>query len=152
MSDSVTTSQLFPPVGNNSSVVVVHLTNKSDGTGESAVKKVDITTLKNYSGSQPVGLRIAQCRWAIQSFTDVQLLWDRTAGSNLAMILSTSGYEDFRGISEGGGPGGVQDFVKLGGLPDPSEGNADNKGSILLTTDGAVNGGSYDITLWLTSV
>lgn len=147
MADTVTSITLIDAP----TVIVVHFTNKSDGTGESAVKKVDIAAInKNYFNVKPAGLRIEQARWAIQGFTDVQILWDRTAQSYQAMILTGSGYEDFRGlVDKASGVGGVGDYAKIGGLADPSEGNADGKGSILITTDGATNGASYDITLWL---
>ncbi|HEX7828647.1 MAG TPA: hypothetical protein VF787_03290 [Thermoanaerobaculia bacterium] len=150
MADTVTTTQIFPPTGGKASTVVVHLTGNSDGTGESGIKKVDIATILNYFGIQPSGLRIEQVRWAIQGYSFIQLGWDRTAAQNVAMLLSGSGYEDFRGmVSKASGVGGTQDNIKLGGKPDPSAGNADNKGSILLTSNGAISGATYDITLWL---
>lgn len=153
MADTVTTIQLWPPSAspaNASAVVVVHLTNVSDGTGETGVKKVDIAAILNYFGVKPNQLAIEQCRWAIQGMTSVKIGWDRTAAQNTAMLLSGSGYEDFRGmVSKANGVGGAQDFVKLTGLQDPSAGNADGKGSILLTTTGAAANGTYDITLWL---
>ena len=151
MADAVTSITLYPPDLNlRVSVVVVHLTNISDGTGESAVKKVDIATLQNYFGVKPNQLSIEQVRWAMQGITSVKLGWDRTAAQNTAMVLASAGYEDFRGmVGKASGAGGVQDFIKLAGLQDPSAGNADGKGSILLTTTGAAANGSYDITLWL---
>lgn len=149
MPDTVTTAQLYPPASTQAAMVVVHWTGSSDGTGESGVKKLDITTLLNLLNKQPGGLRIEQIRWAIQGYTSILIAWDRTAGANTAMILAGSGYEDFRGmVSKASGVGGVSDLIKLGGLPDPSAGNADNKGSLLLTSNGAVSGATYDITVW----
>lgn len=152
MADAVTVAQIFPPSGAQASTVVVHMTNIGDGTGESAVKKVDIATILNYFGVKPSGLRIEQVWWAIQGYKSVTLTWDRTAGANTALVLGTGTMEfDFRGLNAGydGAGGGVQDFVKLGGIPDPSAGNADGKGSILLTTNTNAAGNTYDITLWL---
>ena len=150
MADAVTVNRLFPPAGGQASTVIVRLTNLSDGTGETAVKKVDITTVLNYFGVQPIGLRIEVMRWAVQGFSCVTLAWDRTAGANTAAILPASGYEDLTFPVQPGGAGGAQDFFKLGGVADPSAGNADNKGSILLTTNGTnASGNSYDITLVL---
>lgn len=150
MADTVTTITLFPPSGAFASTVIVHLTNISDGTGETNVKKVDIAGLLNYFNVKPSGLRLETVRWAIQGMTSVKLGWDRTAAQNTAMVLpGGTGYEDFRMMAGRRGIDGAQDMVKLGGLPDPSAGNADGKGSILLSTTGAVSGGSYDITLVL---
>lgn len=156
MADAVTVNQFFPTVvGQASPNVVVHLTNVSDGTGESGIKKVDITTVANYFGVQPAQLRIEQAWWGIQGFTAVIIAWDRTAGANTALVLPAGvGADDFRGVNPGpsGSGAGVTDFIKLGGIPDPSAGNADNKGSILLTTKGASATATYNITLWLRAV
>lgn len=150
MADTAITNQLWPPSGEPASTVVVHLTCNSDATGEVAVKKVDIGSVRNYFGVKPTGLRIEQARWCIQGFTSVTLSWDRSAGANTAMILAASGYDDFRGtVGKASGSGGAQDMVKLGGIADPNAGNADGKGSILLTSAGAAAGATYDITLWL---
>lgn len=150
MADAVTTSRLWPAnLDQKSAVFVYNFTNISDGTGETAVKKVDIATLLNYFGVKPDGLRIEQMRWNIQGMTYVKLGWDRTAGQNTAQVLAGSGYEDYRGQVSRAGDGGAQDFTKLGGKADPSAGNADGKGSLLLTTVGQVSGGSYDLTVWL---
>lgn len=150
MADTVTTNTLFPASGASASTVVVHLTSISDGTGETNVKKVDIATIFNYFGVKPNQLAIEQVRWAIQGMTSVKLGWDRTAAQITAMVLAGAGYDDFRGmVSKASGVGGTQDNIKLTGLQDPSAGNVDGKGSILLTTTGAVSGASYDITLWL---
>lgn len=150
MADAVTSPQLYPPSGKAASTVIVRLTNLSDGTGETGVKKVDITTIKNYYGKQPSGLRIESIRWAMQGFSAVELTWDRTAGANVAYLCSGSGYDDLSFATNPSGFGGAQDMYKLGGVPDPSAGNADNKGSILLTTKGTnAAGNTYDITLVL---
>lgn len=150
MADAVTVTRLSPEsLTLNAAVFVYNFTNISDGTGESNVKKVDIATLLNFFGVKPNGLRIEQIRWAIQGMTYVKLGWDRTAGQNTAQVLTGNGCEDYRGQVSRSGDGGVQDFIKLGGKADPSQGNADGKGSLMLSTVGAVNTGTYDITIWL---
>jgi len=124
---------------------IVRLTNISDGTGETNVKKVDIAALLNANGVKPDGLRIEQIRWSIQGMTYVKIGWDRTAAQITAFVCPAGGgYDDLRGLNKG-----VQDFTRIKGDVDPSEGNADGKGSILLSTVGAISTGSYDITLWL---
>lgn len=133
MSDAVTTTVL----SNGPDRYAVHLTNISDGSGESAVAKVDKSGLTAEDGGEPVSLDIEQVRWCIQGFTSVRLLWDHTT-DDTALVLSGSGYEDFRGDS----------FLRSQmGLADPR--SAGDTGDILLTTAGAVSGATYDITLWL---
>lgn len=134
MADAVTTNV----VDNSQDYYCVHLTNISDGTGESAVTKVDKSTLTAGDGAEPASLDIAAVRWSIQGMTSVRLLWDHTT-DDMAMVLAGSGYDNFEE-----GP----KFVKVQkGLADPR--SAGETGDIKLTTDGAVSGGTYDITLWL---
>lgn len=126
MADAVTTTVLYQ----EGSIYVVHLTNISDGTGESAVIKVDRSTLTQ-SGAEPTGLTIMSARWAVQGFNSVRLLWDHTT-DDVAMVLTGSGYEDFR---------------EFGGKPDPA--STGGTGDLLLTTNGGSSGATYDITLVL---
>lgn len=120
---------------------VVHLTNISDGTGESAVKKVDKSTLLAFDNAEPASLDIEQVRWNIQGMSSVRLLWDHTT-DDVAMVLCGSGYEDFRGRADL-----LPDRSESNGLRDPR--SSGDTGDILLTTNGQVSGGTYDITLWL---
>lgn len=116
---------------------VVHLTNISDGTGESAVVKADISTLLAEDAGVPASLDIEEVRWCVQGMTYVKLLWGTTTPV-VALLLANSGYEDFRG-----------DYITAAarGLKDPR--TATGERDILLTTVGAVSGGTYDITLKL---
>jgi len=116
---------------------VVHLTNISDGTGESAVVKVDISALTAEDGGVPSSLDIEQVRWSIQGFSSVRILWGTTSAV-VALALSGSGYDDFRGDGYTSAKRGLQD-------PRTATGERD----ILLTTAGAVSGATYDITLHL---
>lgn len=110
---------------------VANFTNISDGTGETAVKKVDSSTLKNSLGAVPTKLKIVDVTWVIQGFTGVRLLWDHTT-DDVACLLAGSGRRD---------------YSKVSGLQDPGSAGAD--GSLLLTTNGAVSGATYDITVVL---
>lgn len=132
MADAVTTNTIT----NGYDKLCVHLTNISDGTGESAVVKVDKSTFLARDGAEPASMDIEQIRWNIQGFTSVRLLWDHTT-DDVAMLLNGNGYEDFRGDTERA-PKGLADPRSSGGT-----------GDILLTTAGAVSGATYDITLWL---
>ena len=135
MADAVTTRT----VGETAAQLVVHLTNISDGTGESAVVKVDKSTFFAPDAAEPAALDIESVRWNVQGFTSVRLLWDHTA-DDTGLVLSGSGYDDFRGEDMERVPG-------LCALKDPR--SAGGTGDIILTTAGAVSGATYDITLVL---
>jgi hypothetical protein len=110
----------------------VRLTNISDGTGESAVVKVDVSTLVGPDGSAPTYTVIEEIQYAIQGFTSVRLLWDATTDDEIAVLPSGSGYLNYR---------------EIGGLNDPK--SSGTVGDVLLTTAGAVSGATYDITIVL---
>lgn len=133
MADAVTTNV----VSDSDARYAVHLTNISDGTGESAVIKVDKSTLLAEDGAEPASLDIEEVRWNIQGFTSVRLLWDHTT-DDVALVLTGNGYEDFRGQPDNAAKKGLADPRSSGGT-----------GDILLTTAGAVSGATYDITLRL---
>ena len=111
---------------------IVRLTNISDGTGESAVKKVDISTLTNGKGVAPTRVNVESIQWSIQGFSSVKLLWDHTTDDELAVLGAGNGYRD---------------FSQAGVLKDPS--SAGDTGDILLTTVGASATATYDIVLSL---
>lgn len=125
MADTVTSNV----VQNSKTEYKIHLTCISDGTGESAVVKIDKSTLTNSNGVEPIAINITSIRWAIQGFSYIKLLWDHTT-DDVAMILSGNGYDDF---SDGGG------------LRDPR--STGTTGDLLLTSVGAASGATYDITI-----
>jgi hypothetical protein len=111
---------------------VVRLQNVSDGTGESAVKKVDASTLVGPAGKTglaPTYFAAESIQYDVQGFGYVQLLFDATTDDELA-TLSGQGYLEFDPA-----------------FNDPK--STGTTGDILLTTSGASNGSSYDITLKL---
>lgn len=110
-------------------IYIVRLTNVSDGTGESAVVKVDKSGLTNSKGTEPGKLIIREIQWTMQGFTSVRLFWDHTTDDEIA-VLSGNGYRDYR---------------DSGGLTDPA--STGGTGDILLTTAGAASGATYDIRL-----
>jgi hypothetical protein len=59
----------------------------------------------------------------------------------VAMVLTGSGFEDF----SDDGPAVMKDTRRDGVKADPR--SSGGTGDLLLTTNGAVNGGTYDITL-----
>lgn len=108
---------------------IVRLTNISDGTGESDVVKVDVSTLLKSDGTVPTYTRVKEIWWTSGGFTSIRLEWDATTDDEIA-VLSGSGYLDLHAI---------------GGLIDPK--STGTTGDILLTTAGAVSGATYTIIL-----
>lgn len=130
MADTVTSNVLF----NLPSRYVIELTNVSDGTGESAVIKVDRSTLIGPLGVAPTSLVVEEIQWSIQGFTSVRLYWDHTSDSTIAMLGTGNGYVSFKDFS---------------GLVDPTSNASASDGDVLLTTAGAVSGATYTVTLVL---
>lgn len=139
MADAVTTQILHDDGGH----VVIHLTNVSDGTGESAVTKVDASTL--LGGGATTRYALEAIAWATVGM-GFNLLWDATAdvlffttGNN-----TSSGFIDYvngpnrQGIGSGPGRTGITNNAGAG-----------VNGDILLTTASANAGDSYVATLWL---
>jgi hypothetical protein len=110
--------------------LVTHLTCISDGTGETAVAKVDISTFTQF-GFTPTASVIYLIEYNVQGFTSVRLFWDHTTDDEIAMLSLA----------------GVIDWNAFGGNADPK--TAGGTGDILLTSAGAVAGATYDITLHL---
>lgn len=120
---------------------VVNLKNISDGTGESAVVKVDKSTLTNATDDAEAGsLDIERAEWSCEGM-QARLYWDHTT-DDLALICAGNGRADFKGKL-----GDVPGLMSTPGLKDPRSVGA--TGDILLTTVGHSSGDTYDITLWL---
>lgn len=126
MADTVTTRTVFKSPNR----LVVHLTNESDGTGESQVKKVDKSTLVGPNGSEPTHLAIEKIEYDVSSMK-VKLEWDHTNDETIA-ILQGDGFLDW--YKDG----------KSARLIDVETGGT---GDILLTTANEATGDGYDITL-----
>lgn len=106
--------------------------NKSDGTGESAVKKVDLTSYTNAAqpAVQPASLIIEKIVYDIQGMK-VQIIADGTSPKVLATL----------------GGFGHLDYKDSAGLNTVNAGA--NGGNINFTTIGAASGSTYDITLFM---
>jgi len=129
MADSVNTNTLFSGTRRK----IYQFTNVSDGTGESAVVKVDISTLTGPNKSAPPSKLVVEAiDYNIQGFTSVTLYFDATTDDEIAVLPAGSG---------------VVDFTYGGGLVDPQSSGA--TGDIVLTTTGAAANASYDITLYV---
>ena len=127
MVDTVTTEYIYSGKRRK----MLHLTNISDGTGESAVIKADISALTFNLGEAPTGTAVDMIDYNIQGMSSVRLYWDHTTDDEIA-ILPT-------GV-------GTIDWNALGGKADPR--TSGGTGDILLTTNGQVSGGTYDITIY----
>ena len=129
MADAVTSTTLM----DSDRVAIIQLTNTSDGTGEAAVKKIDVSALSDSSTGQAcTGVRLARIVYSTFGMS-VKLLWDATTDTicwDLNADYTTD--EDFTGF------GGIQNTAGTG-----------KTGDIKLTTTGHSSGDSYVIVLTL---
>ena len=126
MADAVTSQTLQD--GDKS--VVMKFTNISDGTGESAVKKVDVSALQTQSGTDAActGVSIQQI-WYECNGMSVDLLWDASTDV-IAWTLSGYGFFDFRSCG-----------------PIINNSGSGKTGDIMFTTTGHASGDRYAIVL-----
>ena len=129
MADAVTSTTLM----DSDRVAIIQLTSTSDGTGEAAVKKIDVSALSDSSTGQAcTGVRLAKIVYSTFGMS-VKLLWDATTDTicwDLNADYTTD--EDFTGF------GGIQNTSGTG-----------KTGDIKLTTTGHSDGDSYVIVLTL---
>jgi hypothetical protein len=116
------------------------LHNDSDGTNETLVKKIDVTTMSGYIATNPnfnyLNCKIEQIYFAATGGISCKLYWEATT-NKLAYSVPPS-YSD------------KDDFMPIGGLPNENFGLAGNTGCLLLTTLGASVGSSYNMIIRLT--
>ena len=125
MADTVTTQTIADTSGVK---FVAKLTNFSDGTGETLVKKVDASELTFMS--EDGNRSIARVYYSINvsdSKSGVELIWDGTTQST-ALFLSGNGFMDFR----------------TDGNSIPNSAGTPN-GDVLLSTRNFANGDNYTI-------
>lgn len=128
MADAVTSTTIL----DGTHRALIQLTSLSDGTGESAVNKVDVSGLNaRADGTACSGVTIDKVHHSVTGFTQVQLFWDATTNTvALALAESSNGHMDFSNF------GGIQNTSGSG-----------KTGDILLTTIGAANLDTYVIVL-----
>lgn len=122
MADAVTSQTLFDGTRN----VVMKFTNISDGTGESAVAKVDVSAL----AGAPAEVVIDRVHYMTSGMA-VRVLWDATADV-LAFELPADRDGSF-------------DFSHFGGIKNNAGGG--KTGDILFTTVGHGAGDSYTVVI-----
>lgn len=101
----------------------------SDGSGESAVVKVDISTLLTRAGIVPTYTQIDRIEYSVNGMI-LRPYWDHTTDDLIAVLEGS----------------GVIDVQADGGLVDPR--SAGGTGDIIFTTTGAASGSNYDVTLY----
>ena len=132
MADAVTSQTIIDGSRN----CVMKFTNVSDGSGESAVVKVDVSALSpNAAGTSCSEVRVMRITHAIVGMS-VQLLLDATSNVLLCDLAESSNghlnFEDFGGILNNAGSG--------------------KTGDILFTTLGHSSGDTYSIVIEMVKI
>ena len=128
MADAVTSTTIV----DDDRKAVIQLTNTSDGTGESAVTKIDVSALatRKSDGATCTGCKLAKLTYTTFGMS-IKLLWDATTAT-IYLDLNEN-YSD------------QLDFTEFGGIQNTS--GSGKTGDINLTTTGASSGDSYMIVL-----
>jgi|SRR6185369_1515586 len=121
MADAVTTNVLF----SGATRYAAEFTNISDGTGESNVVKIDISTLPG----APTYTAIEEVNWSIGGFTFVKISFDHNT-DDTGMVLTGRGAVSYKDLSY---------------LFDPR--STGGTGDILFTTAGSATNNNYTISL-----
>lgn len=126
MADAVATQILFQ----GDKQVIMKFTNASDGTGETNVTKVDVSTLTPYQGKNCVAVQIDKIYMMTQGM-EVRLLWGATTNVTILTVpqnvVQTFDFDAFGGLDNNAGTG--------------------KTGNILFSTLNASSGDSYTILL-----
>jgi hypothetical protein len=132
MADAVTSQTIQDGERN----CIMKFTNVSDGTGESAVAKVDVSALEsNPSGIACSEVRIVRVSHAIVGMS-VQMFFNATSNVLLMELAESSN--------------GHMNFGDFGGIPN-NAGSGKN-GDVLFTTIGHSSGDTYSIILEMLKV
>ena len=127
MADAVTSQTII----DGSKTAVLKFTNVSDGSGESAVTKVDVSALSSNSiGQSCTGASIQKIWWQCIGMK-VQILFDATS--------------DVLAIELGENQSGYHDYSHFGGIPNNA--GSGKTGDIQFTTVGHSSADSYTIIL-----
>ena len=128
MADAATSTILL----DGDRLAIIQLTSTSDGTGESAVVKVDVSALQpNNFGKACTGVRLAKIVYSTFGMS-AKLLW--VATTNTICWDLNENYAD------------SEDFTEFGGLVNTAAAGG-KTGDIALTTTGHSSGDSYVIVL-----
>ena len=129
MADAVTTTTIIDGARD----AVIYCTNTSDGTGEAAVVKVDVSALS----SRQDGTACTAVRLKKVSFSNVgmgvKLLWD--ASTDVIAVELPADYSD------------TLDYSDISGLPNVAA-SGGKTGDIQLTTVGHTSGDTYSVVIY----
>ncbi len=110
---------------------IAKFTNISDGTGETAVVKINVSTLAvNGWGCACNGVKINKI-WATTHGMEVRILWDATTDLFTWLVPQNTNY--------------LMDFSSFGGLQ--NNGGTGVNGNVLFTTADASSGDMYTIVI-----
>ncbi len=130
MADIVTSQTIL----DGSRLFIGKYTNLSDGSGETDVVKIDVSTLiPNAAGQACNGVKINKI-WAFTSGLAVNILWSAASSQLCVAIPQNTAY--------------TMDYSSFGGIPN-NAGGAGNTGDVAFTTVGATPavGDSYTIII-----
>jgi len=127
MADAVTTQTLM----DGERMAIMKFTNISDGTGESAVTKVNVANLtKSGSGLACTGVIVNKITSVCHGL-EVRMYWDATTDVPFFLSTINTNYEN--------------DFSSIGGITNNS--GAGKNGNILFSTADASAGDTYTVVL-----
>jgi hypothetical protein len=128
MADAVATTTII----DGPRKAVIYCTDTSDGDGEAAVTKVDVSALsQNTDLDSCTGVRLEKVVFSNVGM-GVKILWDATA--DVIALELPADYSD------------TLDFSDISGLPNYS--GSGKTGDIQFTTVGATSGDTYSVTLY----
>jgi hypothetical protein len=127
MADAVTSQTLI----DGERLAIMKFTNISDGTGETAVTKVNVANLaRNGAGFACNGGTVTKISSVCHGM-EVRMLWDATTDVPFFLSTVNTNYEN--------------DFSKIGGITNNS--GAGKNGNIVFTTSDQTNGDTYTVVL-----
>ena len=127
MADAVTSQIIL----DGERLFIGKFTNISDGTGETAVVKIDVSTLSsNAAGNACNGVKINKI-YATTHGMEVRILWDASTDQFAWVVPQNTNY--------------LMDLSSFGGIPN-NAGTGVN-GDLLFTTSDASSGDMYSIVL-----
>tara|TARA_R110002126_G_scaffold103837_1_gene237013 strand:+ start:24 stop:434 length:411 start_codon:yes stop_codon:yes gene_type:complete len=127
MADAVTSQTIL----DGERLFIAKFTNISDGTGETGVLKIDVSTLNpNSFGLACNGVKINKIYGTTHGM-EVRILWDATTDQFAWQIPQNSNY--------------LMDLSSFGGIPNNA--GAGKTGDVLFTTADASSGDMYSIVL-----
>ena len=133
MADAVT-SQTIEDGGKN---LVMKFTNISDGTGESAVAKIDVSALdSNPSTGASCSRVVLQRIWFSNVGMGFKLYWNAT--TNVFICQAPKDWTDTWDFTDSS--------ITLPGIPNNAGGGVN--GDLLLTTNDHTSGDTYSIIVW----